>query len=65
MASGVYLPWEGKDAHRAFAQVLAVTISYVECMTVSVRVRQHCKTQAIEGRGNALLGPPRTTCQSR
>ena len=65
MASGVIMPCEGKDAHRAFAQALAVAILYVECMMVSVRVRQHCKTQAIEGRGNALLGPPRKTCQSR
>ena len=65
MASGVFMPWEGKDAHRAFAQVLAVTVFYVECMMVSVRLRQHRKTQAIEDRGNALLGPPRKTCQSR
>ena len=65
MAWGVFVPWEGKDAHRALARVLAVMIFCIERMTVSVRVQQHCKTQAMEGRGNALLGPPRKTCQSQ
>ena len=64
MASGVFMRWEGKGAYRALARVLAVMIFYIECMTVLVRVQQHCKTQAIGGRGNALLGPPRKTCQS-
>ena len=65
MASGAFMPWEGKEAHRALARVLAVMIFYTQYMTLSLRVLQHCKTQAIEGRGNALLGLPRKTCQSQ
>ena len=64
MASGVFMSWEGKGAYRALVRVLAVIILYIKGAIMSVRVQQHCKTQAIEGRGNALLGPPRKTCQS-